>query len=421
VRTRILRWLGIVTLVLMGWMLSGDGTVSAEAAGSTSSSLENTGTPKSRSSHSINRDATGPASSRMTGKMGQRSGKGEDEDGESSAYAKWKMHLRFWPRKAVLLAELALLVALGVFVGQALEIAGFVRAISFVTKPLTALGGLPREAGPAFLMAFQSGAVANSMLVSERDAGKMNARQLYSSVLVVSALSLFAHLPTFVFPVGLAFGKDATIALFLVRVGAIVLEIVCVLLGSRLISGRWTGGCPRLPEMLTSEEANLAEVSISDNREMGQSVSFFRKVWKRSRKTFFRLLCYMVPTFVVMGLFEYYGFFTYLSKAVPQLFSLPFLPPESVAIIPAQAMSLYNGVLVAGNFVNTGAITSHQAVVIILFGSIVTAPVRTLKHALPTYLGILGARPGLLMAILAQVLRNLFLLFCTVLLMGYWR
>ncbi|HPS02819.1 MAG TPA: hypothetical protein PLA90_14870, partial [Candidatus Sumerlaeota bacterium] len=177
-RTRILRWLGIVTLVLMGWMLSGDGTVSAEAAGSTSSSLENTGTPKSRSSHSINRDATGPASSRMTGKMGQRSGKGEDEDGESSAYAKWKMHLRFWPRKAVLLAELALLVALGVFVGQALEIAGFVRAISFVTKPLTALGGLPREAGPAFLMAFQSGAVANSMLVSERDAGKMNARQL---------------------------------------------------------------------------------------------------------------------------------------------------------------------------------------------------------------------------------------------------
>jgi len=232
---------------------------------------------------------------------------------------------------------------------------------------------------------------------------------------------LFAHLPTFVFPVGLAFGKDATIALFLVRVGAIVLEIVCVLLGSRLISGRWTGGCPRLPEMLTSEEANLAEVSISDNREMGQSVSFFRKVWKRSRKTFFRLLCYMVPTFVVMGLFEYYGFFTYLSKAVPQLFSLPFLPPESVAIIPAQAMSLYNGVLAAGNFVNTGAITSHQAVVIILFGSIVTAPVRTLKHALPTYLGILGARPGLLMAILAQVLRNLFLLFCTVLLMGYWR
>jgi hypothetical protein len=119
----------------------------------------------------------------------------------------------------VLLAELALLVALGVFVGQALEVSGFVRAISFITKPLTALGGLPREAGPAFLMAFQSGAVANSMLVAERDAGKMNARQLYSSVLVVSALSLFAHLPTFVFPVGLAFGKDATIALFLVRVG----------------------------------------------------------------------------------------------------------------------------------------------------------------------------------------------------------
>jgi hypothetical protein len=363
----------------------------------------------------------GSRQDRMKGKMGQRSERGEDETGDSSGYSKWKMRLPFWPRKAVLLAELALLVALGVFVGQALEVAGFVRAISFVTKPLTALGGLPREAGPAFLMAFQSGAVANSMLVSERDAGKMNARQLYSSVLVVSALSLFAHLPTFIFPVGLAFGKDATIALFLVRVGAIVLEILFILVCSRLIAGRLAGGSGTSGAVPTVEEVKPGEASPVGNRETGKSVSFFQKVWKRSRKTFLRLLCYMVPTFVVMGLFEYYGFFKYLSEAVPQLFSLPFLPPESVAIIPAQAMSLYNGVLVAGNFVNTGAITSHQAVVIILFGSIVTAPVRTLKHALPTYLGILGARPGLIMAVLAQVLRNLFLLFCTVLLMGYWK
>ncbi len=358
---------------------------------------------------------------RMKGGMGRRAGGGEEEAGASSRYSKWKMRLPFWPRKGVLLTELVLLVALGVFVGQALEVSGFVRAISFITKPLTALGGLPREAGPAFLMAFQSGAVANSMLVSERDAGKMNARQLYSSVLVVSALSLFAHLPTFVFPVGLAFGKEATAALFLVRVGAIVFEILFILLVSRLIAGRWKERMVVIIESALPGAEVEGEKCFEKNSGNGKQRPFLAQVWRRSRKTFMRLLYYMVPTFVVMGILEYSGFFTYLTKAVPQLFSLPFLPPESVAIIPAQAMSLYNGVLAAGSFVNTGAITSHQAVVIILFGSIVTAPVRTLKHALPTYLGILGARPGLIMAFSAQALRNLFLFFCTILLMWFWR
>jgi hypothetical protein len=50
----------------------------------------------------------------------------------------------------------------------------------------------------------------------------------------------------------------------------------------------------------------------------------------------------------------------------------------------------------------------------------VTAPVRTLKHALPTYIAVLGPRPGAFMAVSAQVLRMMFLLICTCILMMYW-
>ena len=160
------------------------------------------------------------------------------QEKKRSAYSRWKMRLPFWPRKAFLLAELAVYIVVGVFIGQALEVSGVMRAISFITWPVTALGKLPRVAGPPFLMAFQSGAVANSMLVSARDQGGLSARELYTSVFVVSCLSLFAHLPTFVIPIGLAFGGQATLALFGVRFAAIVLEILCILSVSRIISLR---------------------------------------------------------------------------------------------------------------------------------------------------------------------------------------
>ncbi len=329
----------------------------------------------------------------------------------SSAYTKWKRHLPFWPRKGMLLLELSLFISIGIFLGQILEISGSMRLLSVLTLPITVIGKIRREAGPAFLMALQSGAVANSMLVSQRDQGSLDNRELYTSVYVVSALSLFAHLPTFVIPIGVAFGWEATIALFSVRFTAIAVQIVVTLLLSRLLirrlfpSGQFV--CPSEP------------VSVREVRQ--RQGGFWITVWKRSKKTLRRLLTYLIPTFILMAGLEYFGFFKWLAQAVPALFTFHFLPAESLVIIPAQALSLYNGAIAAANFIDAGQISTHQAVIVILFGSMVTAPVRTLRHAMPTYVAILGARPGMVMAISAQVIRMFFLFLCTLGLMWLWR
>ncbi|SEA35613.1 hypothetical protein SAMN05660420_01851 [Desulfuromusa kysingii] len=330
----------------------------------------------------------------------------------SSDYQRWKRHLPFWPRKGVLICELSLFIAIGIFVGQILEVSGSMRLLSVLTLPLTGLGKIKREAGPAFLMAFQSGAVANSMLVTQRDVGSLNNRELYTSIYVVSALSLFAHLPTFVVPIGIAFGWEATIALFAVRFLAITLQIVITLLLSRYVVARF------FPSLSATQSTLQQETTARKVRE--RSRGFWTTVWLRSQKTLRRLLIYLIPSYLCMALLEYHGFFTWLGETMPGLFSFYFLPAESVAIIPAQALSLYNGVIAAANFIDAGQITTHQAVIVILFGSMVTAPVRTLRHALPTYIAILGARPGAFMAISAQFIRMLFLLVCTLLLMLYW-
>ncbi len=328
----------------------------------------------------------------------------------SSGYMSWKRHLPFWPRKILMLLELVMYIAAGVLIGQILEVSGSIKLLSVITLPLTALGKLSRDAGPAFLMAFQSGAVANSMLVSQRDSGNLDNRELYTSVYVVSALSLFAHLPTFVVPIGIAFGWEATLALFGVRVLAIMLQIILTLLVSRLVVKRLNIGRQRIVK------ENIAPI----RQGRSSNAKFWPTVWRRSHSTLYRLIIYLIPTFILMASLEHYGAFAWLAEKMPELFTFSFLPPQSLVIIPAQALSLYNGAIAAANFIDSGFINVHQAVIIILFGSMVTAPIRTLRHALPTYVAILGARPGLFMAITTQIIRILFLLLCTSLLMMYW-
>ncbi len=318
----------------------------------------------------------------------------------SSAYTRWKRKLPFWWRKLIIFLELALYIVIGVILGQMLEVAGVVKYIAIITKPFLFLGRLPSVAGPPFILSLQSGAVANSMLVSARDEGEMSNRQLYTSVLVVSCLSLFAHLPTYIIPLAIAFGSFSAWLFFSVRFGAILVEILVILLVSNLFIRRFTGdNTVDIPE---AERLERKKKNKSDER------NYFAKVWARSRRTIRRILLYTTPSFFGLGLLEYFGFFTWLNHTVPGLFNYSFLPPEATAIIPAQAINLYNGIITAGNFIDEGNISAVQAVIILLAGSIITSPLRTLKHALPTYIGILGPKPGLVLALSAQILRIIF-------------
>ncbi len=363
------------------------------------------------------------------------------ESARHGVYDRWKMGLPFWWRKAVIFLELAAFICFGVLLGQIIEVAGLVRYLAVITWPFQKLGALPKVVGAPFIMAFQSGAVANSMLVTARDAGELDRRQLYTSVLVVSCLSLFVHLPTFIVPLGAAFGLEAAMVFFGVRFAAILAELLVILLVSSLLlrsrckPGRpQTGGGLDLPLQPLSSAPELCGARLGDTsgnlitgcsgaapgdprsdeaadsgaRRLLPREGFWQTVWRRSRRTLVRLLWFVIPTFLVMSGLEYWGLFETLQGWLDRC-NLSWLPPQTPAIVAAQAVSLYNGAIIAGSFVDGGSLTTHLAVVILLFGSLITAPVRTLKHALPTYAAVLGLRAGTVMAISAQLLRLLFL------------
>jgi hypothetical protein len=325
--------------------------------------------------------------------------------GSVSSWDRYKMKLSFWPRKAATFLELGLVIIFGIFIGQILEEIGIIKFLGFITWPISKLGRLPHTTSPAFIFALQSGAIANSMLVTQRDNGQLTKRELYTSVFVVSSVSLIAHLPTFIVPIGMAFGWKAATFYFGVRFSAIVVQVASILFVSSTFI--YNKNDVRIPVSIPDEEvsAKLHKKIISE-----KSTQFFKRVWKKSEKSILRLLMYLLPTFFVTALLEKSGFFEWLGVAIANVPLINWLPAQAAAVIAAQAINLYNGAIMAASFVDSGAISIRDSILILLTGTLVTAPIRTLKHSLGSYVAILGARPGMIMAFATQLTRSFFLL-----------
>lgn len=320
-----------------------------------------------------------------------------------SSWDRYKMKLPFWPRKIFTFLELGFMIILGIFIGQILEELGIIKALGFITWPISFLGKLPRSTSPAFLFALQSGAMANSMLVSQRDNGQLTPRELYTSVFVVSSLSLFAHLPTYIIPLGNAFGWKAATFYFGVRFAAIFVQIMFILIISQMF---FLKKSPSLDvKILTASDPEFHKASRKHSIK-----TFFNAVNKKSMRTIKRLLIYLLPTFFLTAFLEKSDFFNWLGTIMETIPLLNALPPQAPAVIAVQAINLYNGAIMAGSFIDSGLISVRDAILILLTGTLVTAPIRTLKHSLGSYVAILGARPGLLMAIATQTTRSIFLL-----------
>jgi cobalamin biosynthesis Co2+ chelatase CbiK len=337
-----------------------------------------------------------------------------EEQNIFSKYKHFKMALPFWPRKAFLMFDLAIMVILGIFIGQILEQLGVIKSLGFITYPVTRLGKLPPETSPAFLFALQSGAMANSMLAAGRDTGKLTKRETYTSVFVVSSMSLLVHLPTYVVPIGAALGWKATAILFGVRILAILVQLACILFVSRMLFHAGIGQA-RLEGNVTTERAKKQH----SRRSAGGT--FCKRVWINSKKTIVRFALFLIPTFFVVALLEQSGFFIWFAHHAARLDIFGTMPSQSAIIIGAQALNLYNGAAVAGSLVQSEFITTKVAVLVLLIGSLLTAPIRTLKHSMGSYVAVLGPRPGMIMAVLTQATRSFFLLLFIILLTMVWK
>jgi len=101
------------------------------------------------------------------------------------------VHRLLWP-----LSRLMFFIAIGLLVGQIIEVSGWIKQMAVLARPLFRFGHLGDHCSAAFTAAFFSGVSANAMLLDFFKEGLISRRQLFLSNFINQLPAFFLHLPT---------------------------------------------------------------------------------------------------------------------------------------------------------------------------------------------------------------------------------
>ncbi|MGA8572104.1 MAG: hypothetical protein WB560_06525 [Desulfobaccales bacterium] len=293
-----------------------------------------------------------------------------------------------WP-----LLRLLLYLGAGLLLGQAIESLGWAAKLGSWAAPLLRWGHLRKECGASFTAAFFSGILANTMLVTLYQEGRIGRRELTITYLLNSALPVFLlHLPTTFFII-LPLTRQAGLIYLGLTLSAAVLRSVLL-----MVYSRW-----RLPVESGGEFAVAAP-------DPGRKEGLRREIWQKFQRRFYRVILFTMPIYVLIFALNDWGMFKWLEGAAASHVSLGLLPMKAASVVMfSVAAEFTSGMAAAGAFLQAGALTVPQTVIALVLGNIVATPVRALRYQLATNVGIFSPKMGIELLVLGQGLRLLSL------------
>ena len=305
---------------------------------------------------------------------------------------------KFYHSLAAPLLRLLVYMGVGLLVGQAIESMGWAARLGGWAAPLLRFGHLKPESGACFTAAFFSGLLANTMLVTFYQEGKLSRREMTLTYLFNNGLPVYLlHLPTTFFII-LPLTRQA---------GLIYLGLTLAAAGVRsavlLIYARW-----RLPAAAGADQA--LEVQAPARKE-----TLLKEIWDKFQRRFSRVALYTMPIYILIFVANDWGLFKWLRDAAAAHVSVSFLPMEAASVVIfSVAAEFTSGMAAAGAFLQAGAMTVPQTVIALVLGNIVATPIRTLRHQLPSHAGIFSPKLGTELLLLSQGLRLLSLILVAV-------
>ena len=292
-----------------------------------------------------------------------------------------------WP-----LSRLMMFIALGLFIGQIIEAAGWIKTMAVLARPLFRFGHLGNHCSAAFTAAFFSGVTANAMLLDFLKEGHITRRQLFLSNFINQLPAFFLHLPTTFFIVIPLTGWAGALY-FLITFLAVVLRTLLF-----LVYGRLT-----LPSMST--EAGDTGDGVTKAKKQA-----FDNIWKRIKsrlpRRIARITVYVVPIYTLVFILNTMGLFKLLREALASYVVTSFMPMESLSVIILSfAAEFTSGFAAAGALLKAGVLTIKQTVMALLIGNILAFPVRAVRHQLPRYIGIFSPKMGTQILLMGQGFR----------------
>lgn len=292
---------------------------------------------------------------------------------------------------ALPLAQLLVVIALGLLAGQAIEASGWTRRAALLARPLMRFGRLGDHAAAAFTAAFVSGVAANAMLLEAWKSGRMGRRELYLANFVNQFPAYFLHLPTTFFVVTSMTGA-AGLWYFALTFLAAAGRTVLLLLYGRL----------RLPPPAAETQPSPAAARPAG----GGWRAARRAIRERFPARLMRIGLFVVPVYTAVFLVNRLGLFTALRELLAHAVVTAFVPMEALSIVVLSFVAEFtSGFAAAGALLDSGVITTPQAVLALLLGNVLAFPIRALRHQLPHYMGIFDPKTGLELLLLGQLLR----------------
>ena len=292
-----------------------------------------------------------------------------------------------WP-----LSRLMLFIAIGLLVGQIIEVSGWIKPMAFLARPLFRFGHLGDHCSAAFTTAFFSGVSANAMLLDFFKEGHIARRQLFLSNFINQLPAFFLHLPTTFFIVIPLTGWAGGLY-FLITFMAVVLRTVLFLFYGRLM----------LPSPAKDNGGGIQTMPASKKKA---SSDIWNRVKSRLPRRIASIVVYVVPIYTLVFVLNAMGLFKLLREALAGYAVTSFMPMESLSVIILSfAAEFTSGFAAAGALLEAGVLTVKQTVVALLIGNILAFPVRALRHQLPRYIGIFSPKTGTQILLMGQGFR----------------
>ncbi|MEJ2090679.1 MAG: hypothetical protein P8X65_00640 [Syntrophobacterales bacterium] len=278
--------------------------------------------------------------------------------------------------------RLSLAIGVGLLLGIFIENANLTARLGRVFAPFLRVGHLKEPSAVA----------ASTVLMTAYKDRVISRRELMISALTLTFPAFFAHLPSMFF-------------IITPLVGVLGMYYLAILLGgdilrttAYLLVGRLT-----LPPY---QPVPLAPASRP---------SSWKEVWQATTEKFFTrlysILVITIPVFVAVFLAQEGGLFAWLKNHFTLLLQGSQIPVEAMSIL---IFSL--AAEAAGMFAAAGALLASQAMspaavlFTLILGTIISSPMRAVRHQMPFYLGVYTPKLGLRLMILSQLFRTLSLL-----------
>jgi hypothetical protein len=287
------------------------------------------------------------------------------------------------------LLRLLIYMGVGLLVGQAIESLGWAGKLGGLAAPLLRWGHLRRECGASFTAAFFSGILANTMLVTLYQDGKISRREMTVTYLLNSGLPVYLlHLPTTFFII-LPLTKQAGLIYLGLTLSAAALRTAAYLVYARVrLAAEPVGDSSAAAPLPAKKEVLLQEI------------------WGKFRQRFSRVILYTLPIYLLIFVLNDGGFFKWLRQATAAYVAVGFLPMEAASVVIfSVATEFTSGMAAAGAFMQAGTLTVQQTVIALILGNIVATPIRALRHQLPSHMGIFSPKLGTEYLLLSQGLR----------------